>query len=106
MWDQLQARASKDTGEAPAAGDMSYEEVKDRTSAAVGSGDEDGVLFDETIAAYSQRRKTAGEFLVTTLTDSHQRAFKAYVTRTHWTTINDESSTGEFSSPQLTQAYD
>ena len=34
---------------------MSYDHVKDRTSAAVGSEDGGGILFDETIAAYSAR---------------------------------------------------
>ena len=43
---------------------MSLEQVKDRTSNAVGSGSDEGGLFDETIAAYKLRRKAAGDFLV------------------------------------------
>lgn len=96
MWDQLQSRAARSSGEAHLSGDMSYEEVKDRTSTAVGSGNDDGVLFDETISAYSARRKAALEFLVTALVDSHNKAFRAYLTRTQWTTISEGSSAGKF----------
>jgi RAD50-interacting protein 1 len=71
---------------------MSYEEVKDRTSAAVGSDDEDGVIFDETISAYMARRKTALEFLAGALAESHHKAFRAYLTRTQWTAISEGSS--------------
>ncbi|KXH29708.1 RINT-1 family protein [Colletotrichum nymphaeae SA-01] len=92
LWDQLQGRATKEGETSRMSGEMSYEEVKDRTSAAVGSEANDGVLFDETIAAYSLRRKTAQEFLVNALADSHYKAFRAYATRTHWTTISDSGS--------------
>ncbi|KAJ0310986.1 uncharacterized protein N0V96_008805 [Colletotrichum fioriniae] len=92
LWDQLQGRATKEGETSRMSGEMSYEEVKDRTSASVGSEANDGVLFDETIAAYSLRRKTAQEFLVNALADSHYKAFRAYATRTHWTTISDSGS--------------
>lgn len=89
LWDQLQGRATKESEPSRMSGEMSYEEVKDRTSAAVGSEGDEGVLFDETIAAYSLRRKTAQDFLVNALADSHYKAFRAYSTRTQWTTISD-----------------
>ncbi|KAK1638683.1 RINT-1 family protein [Colletotrichum phormii] len=92
LWDQLQGRATKEGETSRMSGEMSYEEVKDRTSSAVGSEANDGVLFDETIAAYNLRRKTAQEFLVNALADSHYKAFRAYATRTHWTTISDGGS--------------
>ncbi|EFQ27508.1 RINT-1 family protein [Colletotrichum graminicola] len=92
LWDQLQGRATKEGEPSRMSGEMSYEEVKDRTSAAVGSEGDEGVLFDETIAAYSLRRKTAQDFLVNALADSHYKAFRAYSTRTHWTTISDSVS--------------
>ncbi|KAI8154237.1 hypothetical protein K4K49_007823 [Colletotrichum sp. SAR 10_70] len=92
LWDQLQSRATKDGEPSRMSGEMSYEEVKDRTSTAVGSDTDDGILFDETIAAYSLRRKTAQDFLVNALADSHYKAFRAYATRTQWTTISDSGS--------------
>jgi hypothetical protein len=50
LWDELQRRAKKtDLGD-NLAGPMSHADVKNSTSASVGS-DEDGALFDETIKA-------------------------------------------------------
>ena len=40
---------------------MSHEAVKDRISSAVGTDEDTGLLFEETIAAYTFRRKTAEE---------------------------------------------
>jgi len=71
---------------------MTFEEVQDRTSATVGSQSDDGGLFDETIAAYTARRKAAQEYLVTTLVDSHNKTFRAYVSRAHWTPIAQEDA--------------
>lgn len=95
LWDELRARARDGKGQQNLTGDMSYDDVRERTSATVGEDEDDGVIFDETIAAYSQRRKTALEFLVGALAESHQKAFRAYVTRTQWTTISEGSSTGK-----------
>lgn len=74
---------------------MSYDHVKDVTSSAVGTEEAGGILFDETIAAYTQRRERAAEFLIETLVDSHHKAFKAYLQRPQWTTINADSSAGK-----------
>ncbi|KAH6615625.1 TIP-1 family-domain-containing protein [Chaetomium sp. MPI-SDFR-AT-0129] len=95
LWEQLQSRA-KGTGsenQDNLAGGMSYDHVRDKTSAAVGKEDDGGgVLFDETISAYSQRRKRAEEFLSEALVESHRKAFKAYLHRPQWSTIADEST--------------
>lgn len=69
---------------------MSLEQVKDRTSNAVGSDSDDGGMFDETIAAYRLRQKAAADYLVSALTYSHNKAFRAYLGRTHWTPTSDE----------------
>lgn len=71
---------------------MSYDQVKDRTSAAVGSDEDGGVLFDETISAYSMRRKAAQDFLIAAVVDSHQKAFRPYLHKAQWTTINEDPS--------------
>ncbi|KAG7132759.1 RAD50-interacting protein 1 like [Verticillium longisporum] len=44
LWDELQTRAKPGNESAEIAGDMSYEEVKDRTSTAVGSDNGDGIF--------------------------------------------------------------
>ncbi|KAH6686818.1 RINT-1 family protein [Plectosphaerella plurivora] len=92
LWDELQSRATGGDDGANIAGEMSYEEVKDRTSNAVGSKNDDGIIFDETIAAYAARRQAAQEFLVTALASSHRDAFKAYTTRVQWTTISESGN--------------
>ncbi|KAL2151346.1 hypothetical protein VTH82DRAFT_6444 [Thermothelomyces myriococcoides] len=79
LWEQLQSRAKAAEGQRSSsnlAGGMSYDHVRDKTSAAVGKEEDGGVLFDETIAAYSQRRKRAEEFLSEALIESHRKAFK------------------------------
>ncbi|KAK4242929.1 RINT1-like protein [Achaetomium macrosporum] len=95
LWEQLQARAKTAEDQSNLAGGMSYDHVRDRTSATVGTADDGGVLFDETIAAYSQRRKRAEEFLSEALIDSHRKAFKAYLHRPQWSTIADDTTPGD-----------
>lgn len=89
LWDELQTRAKRSNGDGNIASGMSYENVKDKTSSTVGSDGDGGILFDETIAAYTNRRKNAEEYLVSALNDSHQKAFRPYVAKAHWTTISD-----------------
>jgi RAD50-interacting protein 1 len=95
LWDELRTRAKAGDEQPNISSDMSYDEVKDRTSPAVGSDDEEGMLFDETISAYSMRRKASLDFLVDALTESLNKAFKPYITRTRWTPISDDSTASE-----------
>ncbi|KAK4192189.1 RINT1-like protein [Podospora australis] len=90
LWEQLQSRAKASENQDNLAGGMSHDHVKDRVSAAVGSEEDGGGLFDETIAAYSLRRKRAQEFLTEALVESHRKAFKAYLHRPQWSTFADE----------------
>ncbi|RWA11204.1 hypothetical protein EKO27_g3901 [Xylaria grammica] len=90
LWEELQARARNNSDQGTLAGGMSQEDVKDRISSAVGTNEDTGILFDETIAAYSSRRKTAEEYLVSALIDSHQKAFRPYLGKPQWTTISSD----------------
>ncbi|KAF2966093.1 hypothetical protein GQX73_g7477 [Xylaria multiplex] len=90
LWEELQARARKNSGQETLAGGMSHEDVKDRISSSVGTDEDTGILFDETIAAYSSRRKTAEEYLVSALVDSHQKVFRPYLGKPQWTTISSD----------------
>ncbi|KAI2634644.1 RINT-1 family protein [Xylaria nigripes] len=93
LWEELQVRARVNSDQEALAGGLSQEAVRDRISSAVGTDEDSGILFDETIAAYSARRKTAEEFLVSALIDSHQKVFRPYVGKTQWTTISADSNT-------------
>ncbi len=75
---------------------MSYDDVKGRTSSAVGTDADGGVLFDETIAAYRHCRTRAQGFLVDAVTESHHKAFKAYLQRPQWTPVSDDPSPSEY----------
>lgn len=93
LWDELQARAAKRTSDFTS--NMTYDDVKGRTSSSVGV-EEDGGLFDETISAYGMRRKGAQDLLVRALDTAHSKALRTYVTRVQWTTIGDSALLGKF----------
>ncbi|RBR24142.1 uncharacterized protein FIESC28_03042 [Fusarium coffeatum] len=103
LWDELQTRALHRTSQGNnITSTMSYDDVKDRTSAAVGEKHEDGALFDETATAYSMRRKAAQELLVGALVESHNKAFRAYTTRVQWTTVGETAILDELAiTPEL-----
>lgn len=95
LWEQLQTRAKANEDQSNLAGGMSYDHVKDRISSVVGTEDDTGVLFDETISAYAMRRKRAQEFLTQVLIQNQKKAFAAYLKRPQWSTISDEPTSGE-----------
>lgn len=95
LWDELQVRAKRNTADVALAGGMSYEQVRDRTSSSVGSDEDGGILFDETISAYAARRKAAAEFLISAVVDSQTKAFKAYLSKPQWTTISNDATLSE-----------
>ncbi|KAK0611526.1 TIP-1 family-domain-containing protein [Immersiella caudata] len=106
LWEQLQARAKVSEDQTNLAGGMSYDHVKGRTSSTVGTEDDGGVLFDETIAAYSARRKRAEEFLSEALVESQRKAFRAYLQRPQWSTIADDASAGDSCQLAVTSELD
>ena len=77
---------------------MTYDDIKDRTSSAVGTDGDGGILFDETIEAYSERRRRARDFLSEAVIESNQKAFRAYLQQPQWAALNDEPSAGKASS--------
>ncbi|KAE8445591.1 hypothetical protein EG329_013224 [Mollisiaceae sp. DMI_Dod_QoI] len=88
LWEHLQDRARGTRVEDNLAGDMSYTEVKDATSDAVGS-EEEGSVFDKTIESYLNLRTKAEELIVSSLRKSFPTNFKQYITKPQWTTIGD-----------------
>ncbi|KAH6891074.1 TIP-1 family-domain-containing protein [Thelonectria olida] len=88
LWDELQTRASNRRS-TNITSSLSYDDVKGRTSSAVGHESDDGALFDETVAAYSQRRKAGLDLLVGALIEANSKAFRPYTHNVQWTTIGD-----------------
>ncbi|KAK2608003.1 hypothetical protein N8I77_006641 [Diaporthe amygdali] len=92
LWDRLQARATKSDDQNNLAGGMSHDEVKGRTSQTVGTGEDGGILFDETIKAYTERRTAAQDLLTEAVIRSHADAFRAYIHRAQWTVVSEDTA--------------
>ena len=67
---------------------MSYAEVKDSTSTAVGSESE-GSVFDVTIDGYGRLRTRAEEFMIQALKSNLSISMRHYFTRAQWMTVGD-----------------
>jgi len=70
---------------------MSYNEVKDCTSNAVGSTEE-GSVFDVTIAAYQRLASRTEDLITQAMKYALPNSFKAYLTKPEWTTIGEVST--------------
>lgn len=77
---------------------MSFDEVKEKTSSAIGETHENGAIFDEMIAAYSRRRDAAQNLLIIALENSHNSCFRNYTINAKFTTVGDMSTIGKSSS--------
>ncbi|KAK8013360.1 hypothetical protein PG991_008953 [Apiospora marii] len=92
LWEDLKGRAKQaDDDQTNLVGGMSYDHVKGRTSSEIGS-EGDGSIFDETIKFYSKRRESAQKFLKVALVESHQTAFRPYLTKPQWSIVSSEAS--------------
>ncbi|KAK8123832.1 hypothetical protein PG999_003750 [Apiospora kogelbergensis] len=92
LWEDLKGRAKQaDDDQTNLVGGMSYDHVKDRTSSEIGS-EADGSIFDETIKFYSKRRESAQKFLKEALVESHQNAFRPYLSKPQWSIISNEAT--------------
>lgn len=68
--------------------------------------DKDGAIFDETIDAYSSRRRAAEDLLVAALADSHHKAFRAYAQKVQWTTVGEAAVLDDLSDLSITPELD
>ncbi|KAH8661474.1 RINT-1 family protein [Tricladium varicosporioides] len=93
LWDQLQDRAKVTDVEENLAGSMTYTEVKDCTSGAVGSENE-GSVFDVTIESYERIKKRAESLITQAISHAFPAQFKEYLRKPQWTTVGDESTSG------------
>ncbi|KAL7797217.1 TIP-1 family domain-containing protein [Trichoderma ceciliae] len=109
LWDQLhrrQSRQMKPQSSAIANVVGSGDDIKERTVAAVDGGDENGAIFDETIAAYTNRRKAGEELLVGALVESHTKALRAYTHNVEWTTVGESATPDDSSALSITPELD
>ncbi|KAL7820709.1 TIP-1 family domain-containing protein [Trichoderma gracile] len=109
LWDQLHKRESRQIrhqtsaiASVVGAGD----DLKERTVAAVDEGDENGAIFDETIAAYTNRRQAGEGLLVGALVESHSKALRAYTHNVQWTTVGESATLDDSSALSITPELD
>ena len=88
IWDQLQHRAKITTVEDNLVGNMTYTEVKDCTSEAVGS-EEEGSVFDVTIKDFENLRSKAESLLTDAIRHKFPANFSQYISKPEWRTIDD-----------------
>lgn len=88
LWDQLQDRAKATRVEDNLVGNMTYAEVKDCTSEAVGSQDE-GSVFDVAINDFESLKNKAEALITNALRYKFPSNFSQYLSKPEWQTIDD-----------------
>ncbi|KAH8791597.1 RINT-1 family protein-like protein [Hyaloscypha finlandica] len=88
LWDHLQDRAKVTPVEDNLVGNMTYTEVKDCTSEAVGSRDE-GSVFDVAINDFQSLRNKAEKLITGALKYKFPANLSQYLSKPEWQTIDD-----------------
>lgn len=78
IWEELQDRSSNQDKDKQLSGTMTVQDVADKTSAAVVSGDDDGALFDETAGAYKLLQQMAEQLMIEHIGNSVIEELRAY----------------------------
>lgn len=81
MWDDLQSREVSDKPD-------------DQVIATPPRKNTESAIFDETVTAYTTRRKAAEDLLISALANDHAKAFRSYTQKVQWTTIGDAAVLG------------
>ncbi|EFY99657.1 RINT-1/TIP-1 family protein [Metarhizium robertsii] len=90
LWEDLQTRDAQRSKRNSAASGIAPDSILGRVPSHLSdNGSSDSGIFDETVSAYSSRRKAAEQLLVNALVDSHAKAFRAYASKVQWTTVGD-----------------
>ncbi len=87
----MQGRAKDTSAEDKLAGDMTYTEIKEVTSDALGTEDE-GSVFDVTIDQFQRQKDRAERLIISALKYSFPLTFKQYITKPQWATIEEPAS--------------
>lgn len=91
LWDELQDRARRNTGNKNLAGPMSVEDIAERTSSTVGSNEDSGALFDETAGAYRRLRIRTEGIMQDTLIHDLRESIRPYGRINPWSSLSSDS---------------
>ncbi|OAQ66528.1 RINT-1 family protein [Pochonia chlamydosporia 170] len=107
LWEDLQARDRQQSKRNSAASGIEPESILGRVPSNLGdNGNNDSGIFDETVSAYTSRRKAAEQLLINALADSHAKAFRAYINKVQWTTVGDAAVLDDPSQLSITPELD
>lgn len=99
LWEELQERAKTRDRVSRSLGEL--QEIKQKTSAAVGgeeaNGELQGALFDETAASYQRLRIRSEGVLVETLTYNIREALRPYARVATWASLSSTTASGTIS---------
>ncbi|KFG82286.1 RINT-1 family protein [Metarhizium anisopliae] len=107
LWEDLQTRDAQRSKRNSAASGIAPDSILGRVPSHLSDNcSSDGGIFDETVSAYSSRRKAAEQLLVNALVDSHAKAFRAYASKVQWTTVGDAAVLDDPSQFSITPELD
>ncbi|KAM4057895.1 RINT-1 / TIP-1 family protein [Hirsutella rhossiliensis] len=101
LWEDIQARDARRRSS-----EVGRDGLQGRLPDTSAEGDEESGIFDETVAAYTMRRKAAEELLTGALTESHSKAFRAYLNQVQWTTVGETAVLDDPSQLSITPELD
>ncbi|EQL01985.1 RINT-1 family protein [Ophiocordyceps sinensis CO18] len=101
LWEDIQARDAQRRSS-----EVGRDGLEGRLPDMSGESDEESGIFDETVAAYTMRRKAAEELLIGTLAESHSKAFRAYLGQVQWTTVGETAVLDDASQLSITPELD
>ncbi|KAI5801476.1 TIP-1 family-domain-containing protein [Peziza echinospora] len=92
LWEELQSRSSNHNKDEQLSGHLTIQDIADKTSSAVVSGEDDGALFDETAGAYKTLQHRTEEMIIHHIANSVIEELRAYSRITIWSSIDPDSS--------------
>ncbi|KAF8437405.1 TIP-1 family-domain-containing protein [Terfezia claveryi] len=98
IWEELHDRSlnqSNQDKDKQVAGNMTIQDVADKTSSAVVSGDDDGALFDETAGAFKSLQERTEEMIIEHVGNSVIEELRAYTRITIWSSIESDHTGSE-----------
>ena len=88
LWDELQYRAKRESRNKKFAGQMSIEDVAEKTSNAIESSEDTGALFDETANAYRRLRTKTEDAIQDKVTAGLRENLRPYKRINPWSSLS------------------
>lgn len=90
LWNELQARARHTEVNDSVAGPMTLGDVKDVISSSLGSDEDGGGMFDESVSTFKALRSKAEQLIIQAIKYAYPTSLRPYFHKPQWTTITNE----------------